>query len=83
MNNLLDGIFRIAVIVTGSKIKPAEIILIDATWKAVKCTNPSFIKIKLLPQIKESAIKRNQLINFELMQLNEPQSCINKNYQTK
>lgn len=48
----------------GSKTSPEEMIRNDATWKALRLTRPSFIKIKLLPQIKESAIKINQLRNL-------------------
>ena len=39
-------------------------ILKEATWKAVNATSPSFINIKLLPQINESAMNINQLINL-------------------
>ena len=48
----------------GNKTSPEEMIRNDATWKALRLTRPSFIKIKLLPQIKESAIKINQLRNL-------------------
>ena len=44
----------------GSKTMPEKIIRSDATWKAFKCTSPSFIIIKLLPQIMDSMIKINQ-----------------------
>ena len=36
----------------------------EATWNAVNATRPSFIKIKLLPQMMESEIKINQLIRL-------------------
>ena len=36
----------------------------EATWNAVNATRPSFIKIKLLPHIKDKAINISQLINL-------------------
>lgn len=42
---------------------PEKIIRNDATWYADKLTSPSFIKIKLLPQMMESIIKMNQFKN--------------------
>ncbi len=44
----------------GSKTIPEKIIRSDATWNAFKCNNPSFIIIKLLPQIIERTTKINQ-----------------------
>ena len=51
-------------IATGRNIKPAEIILKEATCNAVRATSPSFIKIKLLPQMMDKSIKINQLNNL-------------------
>ncbi len=48
----------------GSSTRPEEMMRKEATWKAVRLIIPSFIKIKLLPQIKERAIKMNQLKNL-------------------
>ena len=50
---------------TGNKTNPEEIMRKEATCKAVRPIRPSFIKIKLLPQIKERIMKMNQLINLE------------------
>ena len=64
MNILFRGICLKLLYATGNNINPEEMIRSEATWKAVKCSSPSFINIKLLPQINESAIKINQLINL-------------------
>jgi len=64
MKILFFGISLKVLMAEGSKIKPEEMMRNDATWKAVRLTRPSFIKIKLLPQIKDSTIKRNQLKNL-------------------
>jgi hypothetical protein len=61
---LLRGISRNARKATGRSTRPDEMILNDATWKAVRCTSPSLIRIKLLPQMMERIIKRNQLMNL-------------------
>ena len=45
----------------GISTKPEAMILTDATWKAFNPNKPAFIKIKLLPQIKDKNIKRNTL----------------------
>ena len=45
----------------GNNTRPEEMIRNDATWKAVRLTRPSFIKIKLLPQITEREINMIQL----------------------
>ena len=45
----------------GNKTIPEEIILREATWKALRLIKPSFINIKLLPHITEREIKMNQL----------------------
>ena len=44
----------------GSKTIPEKMIRSDATWKAFKFTSPSFIMIKLLPQITDSIINMSQ-----------------------
>ena len=48
----------------GDSTNPDEMILKEATWKAVNETSPSFIKIKLLPQINDSAMNITQLISL-------------------
>ncbi len=48
----------------GERTNPDDIIRSEATWKAVRFSRPSLIRIKLLPQINESAIKMSQLINL-------------------
>ena len=53
----------------GSKTIPAEMMRMEATWKAVSETIPSFIKMKLLPHIKESRIKSSQLSGLLLFKL--------------
>jgi hypothetical protein len=53
---LLRGILRICFTVTGSNIIPAATILKDATWYAVNPSNPNLIRIKELPQIKDSKL---------------------------
>ena len=65
--NLFFGTLPMALMAMGNKTSPDEIILIEATWKADKFSKPSFIRIKLLPQIKEREIKMSQLINFEFI----------------
>jgi hypothetical protein len=39
---------------------PEKIIRNEATWNADKCSNPSFIIIKLLPQIMDRSMNMNQ-----------------------
>ena len=64
MNILSFGISRKVLIAVGNRTNPEEMILKDATWKGVRLIRPSFIKIKLLPQINESAIKSSQFKNL-------------------
>lgn len=49
----------------------------DATWNAVRATRPSFINMKLLPQIKDRAINISQFINllFKKLFYFDLQSC--------
>ncbi len=61
MDNLFFGTERKCLIATGSNTNPDEMIRIEATWNAVRLIIPSFIKIKLLPQINESEMKMTQL----------------------
>ena len=48
----------------GNNTSPDEMMRKEATWNAVNATRPSFIKIKLLPHIKDRAINISQLINL-------------------
>lgn len=62
INIILSRGMRLKVLIaTGSNTKPEEMMRKDATWKGFSLTKPSFINIKLLPQIKESALKSSQL----------------------
>ena len=45
------------------KTIPAKTMRNAATWYADKCSKPSFIMIKLLPQIMDSRININQFKN--------------------
>lgn len=61
LKSLLAGICLIPEIAMGDKKIPDATILRDATWIAVRLTRPTLIRIKLLPQIKESMKKMSQL----------------------
>ena len=61
---LFRGICLKVFIATGNNTIPEEIIRKEATWNGFNLTKPSFIKMKLLPQIKESATKSSQLYNL-------------------
>ena len=60
MPSLFFGILLKCLTADGNKTIPEKIIRNDATWKAVKCSSPSFIIIKLLPQIMDSMMNINQ-----------------------
>jgi len=60
MPSLFAGTFLICLIAEGSKTIPEKMIRREATWKALNRSNPSFIMIKLLPQIMDRMIKINQ-----------------------
>ena len=60
MPSLFFGIFLKCLTADGSKTMPEKIIRSDATWKAFKFSSPSFIIIKLLPQMMDSMINMNQ-----------------------
>ena len=60
MPSLFFGIFLKCLIAEGSKTIPEKIIRSDATWKALSRSKPSFIIIKLLPQIMDSTMNINQ-----------------------
>ena len=60
IHSLFFGILLKCFTADGSKTIPEKIIRKDATWNAVKFSNPSFIIIKLLPQIIESIMNINQ-----------------------
>ncbi len=61
---LFDGMVLNFLMATGNNTKPDDIILIEATWNAVRLSNPFIIKIKLLPQITDNVMNINQLINL-------------------
>jgi len=63
MPSVPAGTFLKLIMAEGSSTKPAKTIRNEATWNAVKCSNPSFIMIKLLPQMMERIIKINQFKN--------------------
>ena len=44
----------------GNNTMPEKTIRSEATWKAVNLSRPSFIMMKLLPQMMESRIKISQ-----------------------
>jgi len=54
------GIFLKCFKAAGSNTIPEKMILSEATWNADRCSNPSFIMIKLLPQMIESRMNMNQ-----------------------
>ena len=60
MPSLFFGILLKCLTAEGSKTIPEKMMRNDATWKAVRCNNPSFIIIKLLPQMMDSIINMNQ-----------------------
>jgi len=60
MPNLFAGTFLICLIAEGSKTMPEKMIRRDATWKGFSRSNPSFIMMKLLPQIMDRMMKINQ-----------------------
>ena len=64
MKTLLPGICLMLLTATGNKTNPDEMIRMEATWKAVNATRPSFINMKLLPQITDNEIKISQLISL-------------------
>ena len=64
IKSFLVGMLPIYFNVIGNKIIPADKTRKAATWYEESCCNPNFIKIKLLPQIKESIINNIQLIKF-------------------
>lgn len=63
ISSLFFGIILKCLIAAGSNTIPEKTIRNEATWNAVKRSNPSFIIIKLLPQITDSAIKISQFKN--------------------
>jgi len=60
MPSLFFGIFLKCLMAEGSKTIPEKMIRNEATWKAFKFTSPSFIMMKLLPQMIDSMIKISQ-----------------------
>ena len=63
MVSLFPGICLKCLIADGNKTIPENTIRSAATWYAVKCNMPSFIIIKLLPQIMERIINISQFKN--------------------
>jgi hypothetical protein len=60
--NFFSGIVLKTLMQVGIRTIPEKTIRIDATWYGLSpLSRPIFIKIKLLPQIKESRPKSNQL----------------------
>ncbi len=59
--SLFRGTLHIYFNAIGNNTSPDEMILMEATSKAVSALSPSFINIKLLPQMNESAAKMSQL----------------------
>lgn len=57
---LFFGIFLKCLTAEGSKTIPEKMMRSDATWKALSRNRPSFIIIKLLPQIMDSMMNINQ-----------------------
>ena len=60
----LSVYFLICLMAKGSRTSPEEIILIEATCKELRPMRPSFIKIKLLPQIRDRRMKMLQSSNL-------------------
>ena len=60
---LFFGIILKCLIAKGNNTIPEKTMRNEATWNADKCSSPSFIMMKLLPQMTDSKIKINQLKN--------------------
>ena len=68
--SLFAGTCFILLIAQGSKTMPEKTIRSDATWNAVNLSKPSFIMIKLLPQMMERMMNINQFKNPLFKNLN-------------
>ena len=63
INTLSFGMLLKCLIAAGNNTIPEKIIRSEATWNADKCSNPSFIIIKLLPQMIDRRMNMNQFKN--------------------